>query len=95
MFDVLTRISLETDVDNRRIKRKARADAYWLGHLMGRFFDNRSTCKTCGMQMTLTVDGVRGDAVEKRCIQQMLPLERIDDEKAKETHCACIDHSNT
>lgn len=75
MSELLLRIWRETDMSgDRKAKREARAKAYWLGHSMSRFSGNISVCKTCNATMELTVDGVRGDAVEKHCAQQLLPL---------------------
>lgn len=72
MFEYLSRLSVEADVNSRQAKREGQSKAYWLGHSMTRFNEDTAICRTCSLTMRLTVDGVRGDAVEQPCQQQML-----------------------
>lgn len=71
MFDYLTKLSVESDVDDRKIKRKARSKAWGLGHSMSRFYDGTSRCKTCERTMDVKDGQVHGPAVTEKCTQQM------------------------
>jgi hypothetical protein len=68
-------------VDSRKLKRKARSRAYWLGHTMSRFNGNTSECKICHMTMTITEDEIRGDAIQRACTQQLMFTENGDADK--------------
>lgn len=73
MFDYLTRLSLEADVDDRKAKRKARSQAYWKGHTMGRFHNGIAKCKTCNKTTEVSGGQVRGLAITETCTQQLIP----------------------
>jgi hypothetical protein len=76
LFDYLTRLSLEADVGDRKVKREAQSRAYWLGHTMTRFQGNESICKVCNASMTLHEGKVHGNAIQESCAQKLLPIVR-------------------
>ncbi len=89
MFEYLRKLSLGAvmgDRDRKR-KREAQSRAYWLGHSMSRFQESVACCKTCDMTMKIEEDGVRGDAVEKHCIQQTMEWSNeAQEEKESKAH---------
>jgi hypothetical protein len=88
MSDLLLKLWREVDMSGeRKAKREARAKSYWLGHSMSRFTAGISVCKICDATMELTVDGVRGEAVEKHCTQQTMEWkDETKEEKESKAH---------